>query len=206
MDWAIVHDLNELMRTQDVVEDPVTLFASVAVGIYAFATIALWFFSRPAGVRPLRLACVAALGSATVGLLLNQAIGQLWFRDRPYADHPGSLVLFSARSHDPSFPSDHATAAFAIAVAVLLFDRRVGAAFLLAAVAIAFSRVLLGMHYPSDVIAGALTGTAAAIAVCTLARALAVYATALTARLTDPVLRQFWRAGARVVRHTVARS
>jgi hypothetical protein len=56
MAWAVVHDLNELMRTQDLVEDPVTLFASVAVPIYAVATIALWFFWRPAGVQRLRLA------------------------------------------------------------------------------------------------------------------------------------------------------
>jgi hypothetical protein len=96
-----VHDLNELMRTQDLVEDPVTLFASVAAPIYAVATIALWFFARPAGVQRLRLGCTAALGSAALGLLLNQALGQLWFRDRPYDDHPHSLVLFSARSHDP---------------------------------------------------------------------------------------------------------
>src|SRR5512132_2808467 len=124
MDWPVVHDLNELMRTQDLIEDPVTLFATVAVVLYAFATIALWFISRPAGVQRLRLACTAALASAALGLLLNQALGQLWFRDRPYVDHPHSLVLFAARSHDPSFPSDHSTAAFAIAVAVFFFNRR----------------------------------------------------------------------------------
>ncbi len=194
-----MHDLNELMRTQDLVEDPVTLFASVAAPIYAVATIALWFFARPAGVQRLRLGCTAALGSAALGLLLNQALGQLWFRDRPYDDHPHSLVLFSARSHDPSFPSDHATAAFAIAVAVFFFDRRVGSAFLVAAAAIAFSRVLIGLHYPTDVLAGALTGAAAAIIVCTLGRSALVWATRFVARLTDPLLRSVWRAGARTV-------
>jgi undecaprenyl-diphosphatase len=200
MDWAVVHDLNELMRTQDLIEDPVTLFATVAVALYAVATIVLWLISRPAGVQPLRLACTAALASATLGLLLNQALGQLWFRDRPYADHPHSLVLFTARSHDPPFPSDHATAAFAIAVAVFFFNRRLGVVFLLAASAIAFSRVLIAMHYPSDVLAGALTGTVAAIAVCTLGRPALVWATRLVARITDPLLRPLWRAGARIVR------
>lgn len=200
MDWLVVHDINEFMRTHDLFEDPVTLFASIAVGIYAFATVALWLSSPPAGVQRLRLACVAALSSAAVGLLLNQAIGHLWLRDRPYADHPGSLVLFTGRSHDPSFPSDHATAAFAIAVAVFFFHRRLGAAFLVVAAAIGLSRVLLAIHYPTDVIAGAFCGTAAAIAVCTLGRPLVVYATGLTARLTDPVLRPIWRAGAHIGR------
>ena len=201
MDWAVVHDLNELMRTQDLIEDPVTLFASLSVVIYAFATISLWFLARPAGVQRLRMACVAALGSAAAGLLVNQAIGHLWMRERPYAEHPGSLVLFTSRSHDASFPSDHATAAFAIAVAVLFFDRRIGVVFLGAAAAIALSRVLLGMHYPSDVIAGALTGTAAAVGVCTVGRPLVAYATGLAARLSDPLLSPIWRAGARVVHH-----
>lgn len=200
MDWAVVHDLNELMRTQDWFEDPVTLFASAAVVIYAVATLGLWLVSKPAGVQPLRLACTAALASAALGLLLNQALAQLWFRDRPYDDHLHSLVLFSARSHDPSFPSDHATAAFAIAVSVLFFDRRVGSAFLVAAAAIAFSRVLIALHYPTDVLAGALTGTVAAIVVCTLGRAALVWTTTLVARLTDPLLRPVWRAGARIGR------
>jgi hypothetical protein len=104
MDWAVIHDLNELMRTQDALEDSVVLFASAAVVVYALATIALWFAARPAGVQRFRLACTASLGSAAVGLLVNQLIGHLWFRDRPYDDHPGSLVLFTAPSHDPFIP------------------------------------------------------------------------------------------------------
>lgn len=183
MDWSVVHDLNELIRTHDLLEDPLTLFASAAVTIYAVATAALWFVSRPEGARR---------------LLLNQAIGHFWVRERPFAAHPHSLVLFTAPSHDPSFPSDHATAAFAIAVAVLFFSRRLGVVFLVFAAAIALSRVLLAMHYPTDVVAGALTGTLAAVTVCTLGRRVVFRATALGARATDPVLRPLWRLGGRL--------
>ena len=197
MDWSTVHDLNELIRTHDLLEDPVTLFASVAVAIYAVATVALWFVTRPEGARRLRLACASALAAAAGGLLLNQAIGHLWTRERPYAAHPHSLVLFTAPSHDPSFPSDHATAAFAIAVAVFFFRRRLGVVFLAFAAAIACSRVLLAMHYPTDVLAGALTGTLAAVAVCTLGRRVVFRLTALAARVTDPLLRPLWRLGGR---------
>ena len=110
-------------------------------------------------------------------------------------------MLFTPPSHDASFPSDHATAAFAIAVAVFCFHRRIGAVFLVAAAAIAVSRVLLGMHYPTDVLAGALTGTTAALVVCTPGRPILVRVTALGARLTDPLLQRAWRVGARFV-HT----
>jgi undecaprenyl-diphosphatase len=198
MDWSVVHDLNELIRTHDLLEDPLKLFASLAVTIYAVATVALWFVSRPEGARRFRLACVSALAAAGLALLLNQAIGHLWDRPRPYAAHPHSLVLFTTPSHDPSFPSDHAAAAFAIAVAVFFFSRRLGALFLVFAAAIALSRVLLAMHYPTDVLAGALTGTLAAVVVCTLGRQVVYRATASVARVTDPLLRPLWRLGGRV--------
>jgi membrane-associated phospholipid phosphatase len=81
---------------------------------------------------------------------------------------------------------------------VLFFNRRLGAAFLAFAIAISVSRVLLAMHYPSDVVAGALTGAVAAIAVCTVARPLIVRLTALAARITDPLLRRIWQLGARL--------
>ena len=197
MDWSVVHDLNELVRTHDLLEDPLTLFASLAVAVYAVATVALWFVSRPEGARRLRLACVSALASAGLALLLNQAIGHLWDRSRPYAAHPHSLVLFTAPSHDPSFPSDHAAAAFAIAVSVWFFSRRLGLVFLLFAAAIAVSRVLLGMHYPTDVLAGALTGTLAAVVVCTVGRRIVYRLTELAARATDPLLQPLWRLAGR---------
>ena len=64
-------------------------------------------------------------------------------------------------SHDPSFPSDHATAAFAIAFGILFVARRTGWLFLAWAALIGISRVLAGMHYPTDVLAGAVVGLAA---------------------------------------------
>jgi undecaprenyl-diphosphatase len=72
--------------------------------------------------------------------------------------------LFAAHAADPGFPSDHATAAFAIAVALLLRDRRWGVPVLLAAAVLAVARVGGGVHYPSDVAAGALLGALVAVA------------------------------------------
>jgi undecaprenyl-diphosphatase len=61
---------------------------------------------------------------------------------------------------DPSFPSGHAAGSFAFAAFVLTSKRRVGVALLSLASLIALSRVALGVHYPSDVMAGALLGAA----------------------------------------------
>ncbi len=66
---------------------------------------------------------------------------------------------------DPSFPSDHATFLFALAMIMWQENRRWGWYFFIAAALNAFSRVYVGVHWPSDVIAGAVIGIAAAIAV-----------------------------------------
>lgn len=80
---------------------------------------------------------------------------------RPY--DAGVTHLLIAPSADPSFPSDHATATFAIAAAFLAHGvRQLGLWFLAAAVLMIFSRVYLGTHYVGDVLGGAATGIAAA--------------------------------------------
>jgi undecaprenyl-diphosphatase len=105
---------------------------------------------------------VAAGFSAILGLGIAQLIADLWARPRPYVAHSGAH-LFIAPSHDPSFPSDHATAAFAIAVALLLRHRKAGWLAIAIAVVLSVARVAVGTHYPGDVVAGAAVGTAAAL-------------------------------------------
>jgi undecaprenyl-diphosphatase len=81
---------------------------------------------------------------------MAQVVTHLWDRPRPTVAHPGEAHLFFvAPLQDPSFPSDHAAAAFAIAAAVLFVSRRVGSGFLVAAFAIALARVFIGLHYPA---------------------------------------------------------
>lgn len=106
---------------------------------------------------------VAAGMSAAFALALAQVIAHLWERPRPYIAHPGDAHLFIAASHDPSFPSDHATAAFAIAVALLLRHRKAGILAVAMAVTLCVARVAVGTHYPGDVLAGAVLGSAAAL-------------------------------------------
>lgn len=84
-----------------------------------------------------------------LGLGLNQLILFVVHRVRPYDGGVTNLLI--ERSADFSFPSDHATAAFAIAAAFLLHaSRRAGFAFLVAACLIAFSRIYIGTHWRHD--------------------------------------------------------
>jgi undecaprenyl-diphosphatase len=199
MDWAIFHAVNAGVATREWLEDPVTALADALVPLYALATVALWLLARPYGNPKWRLASASALAAAAVALAVNQVISRLWARPRPFADHPDLTHVLTARTTDPSFPSDHAAAAFAIAFAVLAFSRRAGALFLVVATAIGLSRIALGMHYPSDVLAGALVGFGAATLVTTLGSPWIARLVGLVSRLTDPVLRPVWAWGRRLL-------
>ena len=100
---------------------------------------------------------LAALLLATVmgeGLLKH-----LIQRPRPYDDFP-SINLLIAKSSAYSFPSGHATSAFAAAAVLARYLKKYAAAFWALASLIAFSRLYLFMHYPTDIIAGILLGLA----------------------------------------------
>jgi undecaprenyl-diphosphatase len=131
-----------------------------AYAIVAAVAIRWWWTGGADKLRERHLAILCGL-SAALGLLMNQAILLFLHRMRPY--DAGVTHLLIAPSADPSFPSDHATLACAVAFALLGAGARRGWGFLVAAVLLAASRVYVGIHYTSDVLGGALTALAAAI-------------------------------------------
>jgi undecaprenyl-diphosphatase len=188
-----LHAVNARVATNDPLEDLVTTFASLAVPVLAIGTIGLWFVARPYGDRRWKVSAASALAGAGLALLVNQVISHLWARPRPYVDHTASTHLLASRSIDPSFPSDHAAAAFAIAFAVLAFSRRTGIAFLIMATLIAASRVALGLHYPTDVVAGGLVGWISAVTVTRPGGLFVNRLVAPVARLSDALVAPVWR-------------
>jgi undecaprenyl-diphosphatase len=192
MDWTLYHALNELMLDDPWIGRALSALESWSVPLLAAATFALWLFARPGASRKWKLACASALATSGVALLINQLIAHLWDRARPFTAHPSAHV-WGARSHDPSFPSDHASAAFSIAFSVFLFDRFVGSLFLVAASVIGIGRVFIGVHYPSDIVAGCLVGFASALLVVRVLQPVIERVVRLVERVTDPLLASVWR-------------
>ncbi len=192
MDYRLYHGINQFVLEHDWLGRVLGAIETWAVPLFAVATFGLWLLARPGGDRKWKLASASALASAALALLIAQAITKIWPRERPFAAHPSSHV-WGTRSPDPSFPSDHASAAFGIAFAVFLFDRVVGSFFLAAATIIAVGRVFVGAHYPADVLAGTLVGLGAALLVVRTAGPLIAWVVRLVERATDPVVRGFWR-------------
>jgi len=164
VDWSVLHALNNFMYQHDGVEDPLLFYANASEALF-IATLAVVFLAaRGAAHAAWRRASVAAVLSAGLGLAVGKVISELVDRARPFVADPHGVHLFSGHAADPGFPSDHATAAFAIAVAILLRKRGWGIAALVLATVLSVGRVALGVHYPSDVLSGAALGSAAALA------------------------------------------
>jgi undecaprenyl-diphosphatase len=167
MDWSLLHSLNDFLFQHDGVEDPLLFYVNVSEALF-IATLAVVFLAaRGPSHAGWRRASVAAVLSAGLGLAAAKVISEIVDRARPFVADPHGVHLFASHAADPGFPSDHATAAFAIAVAILLRKRAWGIVALVAASVLAIGRVAIGVHYPSDVLAGAALGAAAALALWT---------------------------------------
>lgn len=90
-------------------------------------------------------------------IICNITLKPLFARVRPY-EYVEGLRLLIEKPHDFSFPSGHSAASFAAATAMQLNFKKWGIPFLVIAFLIAFSRLYLHVHFPSDVIFGILLG------------------------------------------------
>jgi len=138
-----------------------------AIDIGALLTIALvgWWN----GKADVRTRGLWGAGTVAASGVLDQIVKNVACRARPSA--PGAGLFFAKFPCFPatyvyaSFPSGHAATAFATAVVLAFVYPRQTGVFLGLAVLVGLSRILLGAHFPSDVLAGALLGSGVALAV-----------------------------------------
>lgn len=99
-----------------------------------------------------------ALLSVTIARLgVTELIRFFYHRPRPFLAYNDIYPLISKNEY--SFPSGHAAFFFALAAAIYFYNnKRWGAWFFIAAIFISLSRVVAGIHYPSDIVAGAIIG------------------------------------------------
>ena len=105
------------------------------------------------------------MGAALIlGLIVCNMILKPWVaRIRPYdlQEQLGNIIpLLIERQHDFSFPSGHTIASFEAATVLMLHNKKLGIPALILACLIAFSRLYLYVHYPTDVITSVILGTA----------------------------------------------
>lgn len=124
----------------------------------------------PKRTRHVGITALLALGIGA--LITNVALKNIVARIRPYEVING-LILLVEKQSDFSFPSGHSCASFAAAMVYYkMLPKKYGVSAVVLASLIAFSRLYVGVHYPSDVIAGILVGIFSAWFACKLVKKL----------------------------------
>lgn len=168
--------------------DDVMKFAAQYLIYALFALVFASWFVRGGSDQSRRLAAYTALGTAALSLLAIVVIQRFYDHPRPFVNRSGVVLLIS-HGADTSFPSDHATAAFAFAAGIAMYRLRYGLALMALAALIAFARVYVGVHYPFDVLGGAGIGIAIAAALRPVRPAFEWLDRAVVLRVLPPALR-----------------
>ncbi len=155
MDRALFLTLNGLATTPWIGRDAAYV-AQYGIVFYPLLLLGLWIRGRGTP-EPRRRILLRALFAAVFALGVNVLLNVAFPRPRPFLVLPAHVL--GARPHDPSFPSDHAAFASAIAIVLLMWgDRTWGTASAIGALIIGVSRIIIGVHYPTDILGGFLVG------------------------------------------------
>ncbi|EEM01553.1 Bacitracin transport permease protein BCRC [Bacillus pseudomycoides] len=97
-----------------------------------------------------------------VAEIIGKIVGQFYSHHQPFAVLPNVNQLVE-HEIDNSFPSDHTILFFSICVSIWLVRKKEGWLWLMLAFCVAISRIWVGVHYPIDVVTGALVGIISAL-------------------------------------------
>ncbi|MET8980116.1 phosphatase PAP2 family protein [Streptomyces sp. NPDC004539] len=147
----------------------VEAWTTYGLALFALLMAAAWWRSRrtsPESAVTALAAPLAVLMALGIDFLLKSLVQE----DRPCRTLPARTLEACPPPGDWSFPSNHAAIAAASAVALLFVSRRLGLLASVAALAMAASRVWVGVHYPHDVLTGLAVGATVAYATMTVVR------------------------------------
>lgn len=157
LDYEIFSKINGLAGRFSYLDPAMALVARWGAVVYAIALLSVWFKKAvPGQTIKNRKGVLKVILSAGIALGINQIIGLLYFRPRPFAGHNVTLLL--GRSPDPSFPSDHATGATAVTASIFVQNKAWGTILTVLSLVLFVARVYCGVHYPLDITGGIFTG------------------------------------------------
>ena len=150
LDYALFQVVNDFAGSHHVLDISMILITNF--GVYILALVALLLCRR-------KTFYTAAFSVALV-FSVDFVFKLFYWENRPFVMHDVHLLILPPAS--ASFPSRHASLAFASAISIFIENKKRGIFAVILAFLVAFSRVYVGVHYPYDVIVGILFGTAGA--------------------------------------------
>ena len=154
LDWIMT---NLWCPFMDAVMPVITVLGDA--GIFWIALAAIFILLPKHRKMGLSMGLALLMGVVLCNMILKPAVGRIRPYDYQLEFFQRTIPLLIERQHDFSFPSGHTIASFEAAVAMLICNKKLGIPAMILAVLIAFSRMYLYVHYPTDVIASVILGT-----------------------------------------------
>lgn len=154
IDYQLFELVNRFAGQNELLDQLVIYFSKFGPLLFGLVFVWLWFTKKGNQFENRKLV-LFALTIAVVTIGINKVIELSYFKERPFVNYDVNL-LSDKTEDDPSFPSNHAGGAFALALAMFWKHRKAGAIFLVFALFMALSRLYIGVHFPLDVTVGAL--------------------------------------------------
>ncbi len=181
LDIQLFYLLNSLAGKSQFFDNAVIFLASYFPYILIALFLAILFFSQHQKLEKLEILLTVGVSSVIARFGITEIIRFFYHRPRPFLTLQAHQLLTDSAW---SFPSGHATFFFAMATAIYFYNKKWGIGFFIATILITVSRVIAGIHYPSDIIGGALIGIVASCVTYYLVRKL-VSATIHTGGVVD---------------------
>jgi len=163
MELKIFYFFNNLAGQWPVFDAAVVFLADYFKYLVVAAFLLLLFFSLLASLKlrrsgremPRKMFWTAIISVVLSRFVIIEIIRFFYCRPRPFMVY---IVNRLAENANCSFPSGHAAFFFALAMAIYFYNKKWGAWFFVAATLISVSRIVAGVHYPTDILGGAIIG------------------------------------------------
>ena len=153
MNIWVFEKINGIANVSKILDFVGIFFADYFLYILGIILVVLFIWKRN------RLMVISAAISVILSrLIITEIIRYFYHYPRPYVVLEAAKKLIAENQDYASFPSGHAAIFFAIAMAIYFFNKKLGIVFFVGAVLIGLARIFVGIHWPSDVLGGAIIG------------------------------------------------
>lgn len=166
LDVTLLYFLNNFAGKSKFFDALTVFLASFLQYVLIVAFLLFLYFSVYSRREKFYLFWTTTISIIVARLCITEIIRFFYHRPRPYL----SYELHSLISENEwSFPSGHAAFFFAMATAIYCYNKKWGVGFFIAAILMNLSRIIAGVHYPSDILGGMIVGIVVAYAVFSIA-------------------------------------
>lgn len=134
--------------------NPIMIFFAKYMKYFLLFGIVMYWFTRK---RENRIMIISSMFAFVVAEVFGAIAGAIHSNNQPFVELNNVNQLIG-HAIDNSFPSDHAIEFFSICITFLLFKKNLRYVWLAIAILVSISRVWVGVHYPADILVGAILG------------------------------------------------